>query len=407
VTGSIALYLISTLNKAVDTSHRLMEEAVVMQKRTATLFAELQHRVANNLAFLTAVLDRQARKLGHNGPVPVALEGIKDRLMAMSHSHRRLYDPKLIDQPIGQYLREVCSEQIAMFGLPITHTIDCDDIVLDLNHAVSVAMIVSELVTNSVKHGFKGRSDGHIAISFRRSPSLNEYVLIVSDDGCGISGTPDGKGGLGKTIINSLAAQLHAQITRENGSGTTVIARFSIPEQQPYRSLTSASAARPRSAEKVMHSAGAADNGASLADLLEVLVHTPIEQVGGKARAAFYLADKDGRALHHIIGMTQAYARHVDGFAISPQSLACGLAAATGHAVITPDVMAEPRWKPWVWLAEQFDYRACWSFPIETPEGKIAGTFAMYYREPTEATPRELDLASALTRTAAKIISRN
>src|ERR1700751_609586 len=48
VTGSIALYLIRTLNKAVDISHGLMEDAVVMQKRTATLFAELQHRVANN-----------------------------------------------------------------------------------------------------------------------------------------------------------------------------------------------------------------------------------------------------------------------------------------------------------------------------------------------------------------------
>ena len=231
VTGSIALYLIRALNRAVDISHKLMEEAVVMQKRTATLFAELQHRVANNLAFLTAVVDRQARQLCQNRPVTVALQGIKDRLMAMSHSHRRLYDPTKIDQPVGQYLREVCSEQIAMFGLPVTHMIECDGIVLDLNHTVSVAMIVSELVTNSVKHGFKGRSGGHIAISFRRSPNLNEYVLTVSDDGCGISGTPDGKGGLGKTIINGLAAQLQAQITCENGKGTTVTVKIPMRER--------------------------------------------------------------------------------------------------------------------------------------------------------------------------------
>jgi two-component sensor histidine kinase len=251
VTGSIALYLIRTLNKAVDISHGLMEEAVVMQKRTATLFAELQHRVANNLAFLTAVLDRQTRQLGQNGPVPATLQSIKDRLMAMSHSHRRLYDPTKIDQPVDQYLREVCSEQIAMFGLPVTHTIDCDGIVLDLNHTVSITMIVSELVANCIKHGFKGRADGHIAISFRRSPKLNECVLIVSDNGCGISGTPDGKGGLGKTIINSLAAQLQAQITCENGNGTTVIVRFPMPEEQPNRSLSDACAGRrPYSAEK-------------------------------------------------------------------------------------------------------------------------------------------------------------
>ena len=153
--------------------------------------------------------------------------------------------------------------------------------------------------------------------------------------------------------------------------------------------------------------AGMAENGASLAELLKVLVRTAIEQAGGKARAAFYLADAEGNALHHITGMPQAYARYVDGFAISPESLACGLAAAMRHPVITPDVIAEPRWKQWLWLAKEFDYRACWSFPIETPGGKVVGTFAMYYEEPTEATPRELELASALTRTDATIISKH
>lgn len=145
----------------------------------------------------------------------------------------------------------------------------------------------------------------------------------------------------------------------------------------------------------------------SLADLLDVLVATVIEQTEGKARAAFYLADGNRTELRHIIGMPPAYARYVDGFAISPQSLACGLAAATGHPVITPDVTEEPRWRQWLWLAEQFDYRACWSFPVSTSSGKIMGTFAMYYQEPREATPRDLDLAAVLTRTAATIISRH
>jgi len=61
----------------------------------------------------------------------------------------------------------------------------------------------------------------------------------------------------------------------------------------------------------------AAGNGASLADLLEVLVHSAIDLSGGKARAAFYRANANGSQLHHITGMPQAYARHVDGFAIA------------------------------------------------------------------------------------------
>jgi hypothetical protein len=147
-----------------------------------------------------------------------------------------------------------------------------------------------------------------------------------------------------------------------------------------------------------------AANGASLPDLLGVLVRAAIEHADGKARAAFYLADAAGAELHHIIGMPDAYARCVNGFAIGEQSLACGLAAATRQPIITPDVSEEPRWKQWLWLAQEFGYRACWSFPVAIASGTVVGSFAMYYTEPREAERCDLDLASVLTRTAAAII---
>jgi two-component system CheB/CheR fusion protein len=103
--------------------------------------------------------------------------------------------------------------------------------------------------------------------------------------------------------------------------------------------------------------------------------------------------------------MPQAYAKHVDGFPIGLQSLACGLAAATGRPIITRDVFEEPRWKPWLWLAKEFDYRACWSFPVETSAGKMLGSFAMYYKEPREATQRDLDVAATLARAASLIMN--
>src|SRR5262245_759478 len=147
--------------------------------------------------------------------------------------------------------------------------------------------------------------------------------------------------------------------------------------------------------------------GAQLASLLGVLVRMAIEYADGKARAAFYLADAAETKLRHLIGMPQAYALCVDGFSIGTQSLACGLAAATRRAVITPDVFDEPRWKQWVWLADQFHYRACWSFPLLAASGKTLGSFALYYPERREATPRDLELVSLLSRTAASIISRH
>jgi GAF domain-containing protein len=148
-----------------------------------------------------------------------------------------------------------------------------------------------------------------------------------------------------------------------------------------------------------------ARNGASLSDVLGVLVGVAVEHAEGKARAAFYLADAAEKELHHITGMTDAYAKCVDGFAIGKHSLACGLAVARREPVITPDVSEEPRWKEWLWLAEEFCYRACWSFPIEASSGRVLGCFAIYYPERRETTPRDLDMASVLTRTAARIIA--
>jgi hypothetical protein len=164
--------------------------------------------------------------------------------------------------------------------------------------------------------------------------------------------------------------------------------------QSEWIEFTNAEAAE-RSLERV--------NGAALSDLLDVLVRTAIQKTEGEARAAFYIAN--GGTLHHVTGMSEAYAKHVDGFVIGPESLACGLSAATGKPIITRDVTEEPLWKPWLWLANQFGYRACWSFPVQNSEGKIVGTFAMYYKEPREASDRDLDLAATITRAAGDIIA--
>jgi GAF domain-containing protein len=151
----------------------------------------------------------------------------------------------------------------------------------------------------------------------------------------------------------------------------------------------------------------AAMNGASLEDSLGILVRTAVEQWGSNTRCAFYIANTDRTELYHVTGMAASYAECVDGFKIAADSLACGLAVYTGQPVVTVDVTSEPRWEPWLWLAERYQFRACWSFPIETVTGKVVGTFALYFELPREATPRDLALAAILTRAAAIIISRS
>lgn len=151
----------------------------------------------------------------------------------------------------------------------------------------------------------------------------------------------------------------------------------------------------------------AAVGGAPLEASLGVLIRTAIEYAGNDVRCAFYISDPAKGELHHVVGMPETYAECVDGFRIGPDSLACGLAAHTGRPVITPDVTREPRWKPWLWLAERYEFRAVWSFPTQTLSGKVVGTLAVYHKSPREATARDHELAAVLTRAAAIIISQS
>jgi PAS domain S-box-containing protein len=154
----------------------------------------------------------------------------------------------------------------------------------------------------------------------------------------------------------------------------------------------------------------AAIHGAPLADSLGILARLVTEETEGEARTAFYIADPDLTCLHPIRGagdMPESYLKQVEGFAIGKDSLACGLATATGRPVLTRDVFEEPLWEPWVHLAEEHDFRGCWSFPIETRDGKPIGTFAEYFASAREAGPHDLALADVVTRAAAIMISRH
>jgi len=150
----------------------------------------------------------------------------------------------------------------------------------------------------------------------------------------------------------------------------------------------------------------AAMNGAPLEASLGILARAAVDQADGERRCAFYLTE-DGEALRHVVGMPEAYARRVDGFRVSPESLACGLAVSLGRPVITRDVLDEPRWQPWLKLARDYGYRGCWSFPVETTKGKLVGAFAWYFAEPREPMAEDLELAATLGKTAAIIISRH
>lgn len=148
-------------------------------------------------------------------------------------------------------------------------------------------------------------------------------------------------------------------------------------------------------------------NGAPLDKCLSILVRAALLCCDGSFQCAFYMVNSTGSRLDHITGMPELYALSQDAYVIGADALACGLAVHCGRAVIISDVTKEGRWEPWLWLAEQYDCRAVWSFPVETNSGKIIGTFAMYFPEPREATPDDHAFAAGITQAAAIIISHH
>jgi hypothetical protein len=142
-------------------------------------------------------------------------------------------------------------------------------------------------------------------------------------------------------------------------------------------------------------------------DQLDHLISTVVQFAGPQSRAAFFAVSGCGTKLHHITGMSDGYARAVDGFAVGPSSLGCGLAASINEFVLHPDVLTDPRWEPWLDLASVGQFRSCWSFPVTAPSGQVIGTFAMYFDEPRRATVRDLDFAMIVARCGGIIMSAN
>ena len=116
----------------------------------------------------------------------------------------------------------------------------------------------------------------------------------------------------------------------------------------------------------------------------------------------------DGRHLRHgaAPSLPKPYCEAIDGAEIGPVAGSCGTAAFRGRPVFVSDIATDPLWAEYKAVALPHGLHACWSTPIITSGSRVLGTFAMYHREPREATVRDLALVDLVTQTAALVIDR-
>src|SRR2546421_8600171 len=147
--------------------------------------------------------------------------------------------------------------------------------------------------------------------------------------------------------------------------------------------------------------------GDSLAEILDKLCLL-VEEQSSDVLASILLMDPNGKQLRHgaAPNLPKTYTEAIDGAFIGPAVGSCGTAAYRAEQVIVSDIAADPLWADFRELALAHSLRACWSTPIFSSEGKVIGTFVMYYREPRSPSPREQDTIKHITHLAGVAIQR-
>tara|TARA_R110002110_G_scaffold414586_1_gene645060 strand:- start:32855 stop:34906 length:2052 start_codon:yes stop_codon:yes gene_type:complete len=186
------------------------------------LLAEIHHRVKNNLAVITGLLELQALN-SENKDAQKVLKDSRMRVNSIALVHELLYKSDDFSQvDIPNYLKDltrVISNSLERESIPVDISYDLDNIQLEITQAIPCGLILNEVLTNSYKHAFKGKETGEINISFKKNGE--GIIYKISDNGVGLPiEDSESKRSLGMTLVKTLGKQLNAEtvIKSENGA---------------------------------------------------------------------------------------------------------------------------------------------------------------------------------------------
>ncbi len=199
------------------------------------LLKEVHHRVKNNMAVILSMIGLQSEGLVHQETVD-GMNKIAGRIRAMALAHDQLYqskDYRRVDlgayvQRLGDALLQTCSNRPGMVALETR----ISDMAVTIDVAIPCGLILNELISNSLEHGFPGEGRGEIVVALERCED-GRYELAVMDNGVGSrwDADTDRGGGLGLHLVDLLAKQLGGELEMRWDHGADVRVRFS-PENQ-------------------------------------------------------------------------------------------------------------------------------------------------------------------------------
>jgi PAS domain S-box-containing protein len=218
------------LERDIAERMRLEEEQARRYAERALLLKEIHHRVKNNLQVISSLFYLQADRTP-NETVRRLLDESRGRIQTIALIHDKLYrSEQLAFIDFGDYLRDLTSSLTSAIGKPnVTVRVDAKGVCLDIDRALPTALIVNELVSNSIRHAFPSGRDGEVRISVMQTEGL--LSLEVADDGIGFPDDLDFRHvtTLGLQLVSTLAKQMGAEVELVRGTGTTFRIRAPLP----------------------------------------------------------------------------------------------------------------------------------------------------------------------------------
>jgi two-component sensor histidine kinase len=221
-----------------ESRERYVEQALALERQTVllqqreTMLREIHHRVKNNMQVMSSLLSLQSRAAS-NSETKKMLDEDQNRIQSMALLHEILYqsrDLALVDFP--KYLLRMVEHLFRSYGVnsrQIRLESDLDPIKIDLDDALPTGLLISEVISNSLKHGFPDGRQGEIRMQLRSLPG-EAVSLVLSDDGVGLPSNLDWatSRSLGLRLVRALADQLRASLDIRSDGGTEVKLLFAL-----------------------------------------------------------------------------------------------------------------------------------------------------------------------------------
>jgi PAS domain S-box-containing protein len=221
----------SDISERKETVARLsnsLDEKVVLLK-------EVHHRVKNNLQIISSLLNLQSQYIKEENVHEVFKES-QNRIRSMALIHEKLYQTSNMSRlNFAGYVHELVMNLLHSYDTTgkVNFRMDIEDVLLNIDTAITLGLSINEVVSNSLKHAFPAHRQGEVYISLKEI-SKDNFSLIISDNGKGLPEDVDFRNtsSLGLQLVNTLIEQLDGTIEMENNNGTRFIITFSAPSEK-------------------------------------------------------------------------------------------------------------------------------------------------------------------------------